>query len=103
MKPGIRPDKSDTLLYVEDMLSVLSVSLLMLFLLHVGCKTISSDELCELGGRRIYLELGNYGSVVVRNRSKIMDSSGGRFKDGCALCHVEIVTCPSCVIRVMFK
>lgn len=74
--------------------------MLLLFILFqsvtiIYTKTIYFDEVCDITGRRIYLELSENGLLTSRNETT------KNFL--CKQCNLEIITCPSCVINYKFK
>ncbi|XP_022906058.2 uncharacterized protein [Onthophagus taurus] len=71
-----------------------------LFLTIQVVKPIHHDEICGgFDGRRLYLELGEHGTLFSSHHNSTQDRNG--FEHG--QCTLEIVTCPSCVIAVHFS
>lgn len=69
-------------------------------------KSFRMDDICgEMNGRRIYLELGEEGTIIAkreniyRNYTKLLSKQDSFSNKECSL---ELITCPSCIIRLKF-
>lgn len=75
----------------------------------VQSKLLFHDEICELNGRRVYLELGSQGALSMKNMSKESGMSlatRNSLRDAeqvCVQCSMELVTCPACIIKITFE
>ncbi|KAK0174857.1 hypothetical protein PV327_010578 [Microctonus hyperodae] len=96
------------------MISHLSSKILLIIiceLLVVECNVIIRDEdICGIhNGRRLYLELGEKGVLYAKNVSFIKNlprQQNSRFymtNSSHHQCSLELVTCPSCAIKLTFK
>jgi len=78
----------------------------------VSGNAVRNEDICGANnGRRLYLELGEKGTLYARNVTLTGNSPRQLVPRFCASiingshhqCSLELVTCPSCVIVVTFK
>lgn len=69
--------------------------LLSQFLSLISARVVYFDEVCDISGKRIYLELDETGFLKSRNTSTSQDPA-------CKRCTLEIITCPSCIVNFKF-
>jgi len=102
--------KTDHILRVSRVHSVILAT----FWIHaVAGNAVRNEDICGANnGRRVYLELGEKGSLHARNVTLIGNPSRQlvpRFYASISnssrhyQCSLELITCPSCVIVVVFK
>lgn len=88
------------------MLSNLSLQLLFLNinLLIVVSKPINHDDICgDLNGRRVYLDLGDHGSLAAKYSDDVSQiRKTHKIASTHRECSLELITCPSCIISVKF-
>lgn len=88
------------------------VLLIFLWIVAVDGEVTRNKDICgPNNGRRLYLELGESGVLHARNVTFEKTSSGqqsssriqGTTNSSHEQCSLELVTCPSCVISLIFK
>lgn len=83
------------------MIKLIVIGLILSYVTNIGGKGIHHDEICGgFDGRRLYLELGEHGTLV---GSKANGSGTESLIKEIRHCSLEIVTCPSCIISIQFK